>query len=479
MAGNEGAPRRRTRLVCTLGPASGTPERIRALAIAGTDVFRVNFSHGDLAQHAELVRNVRSLSEAIGADLAVMADLPGPKIRLGELKDQPVRLETGARFVLRASGGVGDATGAVTTYAQLANDVRIGDRILLADGAVELTVERAIDAEVVTEVARGGQVRSGAGVNVPAERLGLPAITERDREGLASALDLGVDLVAQSFVRRGADVVELRSLMGDRAVPIVAKIETRPATMDIDSVLDAADAIMVARGDLGVELPMEEIPILQKELLRAARAASKPGIVATQMLESMMHAPRPTRAEASDVANAVLDGADAIMLSGETAIGEFPEEAARAASRIAVVAERRGGGFHVAPPGCTHRDEAAAVAHAAAQIASDDPAVVAIACYTSTGRTASLLSSERPSVPIVAFSRHASVRRWLRLRWGVDALETESPRNTDEMIAAMDRGIRGAGLAREGDAVVMAASSPVGRTHTNLLKVHHLGASTE
>jgi pyruvate kinase len=362
-------------------------------------------------------------------------------------------------------------------YPGLAADVRPGDRVLLSDGTVELSVAVSDGSTVVCEVVRGGRIRSGAGVNVPAERLGLPGITERDRAGLAEALGFGADLVAQSFVRSGADTEELRALMGERAVPIVAKIETRPAVDRLGEILDQADAIMVARGDLGVELPMEDIPILQKELLRAASRAGRPVIVATQMLESMVSSPRPTRAEASDVANAVLDGADAIMLSAETAIGRFPIEAARAAVRIAEVAEERGGSFVAERDSCTHRDEAAAVAHAAARIAADDPEVVAIACFTSSGATAALLSAERPSVEICAFAPDEAVRRALALRWGIRALPIAVPGDTDRMIALMDEGVRAAGRAREGESVVMVASSPAGRAHTNLLKVHHAGAA--
>ena len=466
---------RRTKLVCTLGPATGTAEGVRALAETGCDVFRVNLSHGDARAHAEMVSLVRGVSEDLGIDLAVMADLPGPKIRLGELAEASLRLEVGSRFSLLAEGGPGDAAGATTTYAGLATDVRTGDRILLSDGAVELTVVD-VEADVVTtEVVRGGRVRSRAGVNVPAERLSLPAITDRDRAGLARALDLGVDLVAQSFVRSGADLVALRALMGEREIPLVAKIETRPAVDDIRSVLEHADALMVARGDLGVELPLEEIPILQKELIGAARSAGKPVIVATQMLESMVQAPRPTRAEATDVANAVLDGADAIMLSGETAIGEFPVEAAEAAVRIAATAEERGGRFGAPLEACSHDDEASAVAHAAAQIAEADAAVVAIACYTATGRTAALLSSERPRVPVFAFVPDPEVRRPLQLRWGIRTLAAGTPADTDEMIAMMDEGLRTAGLVEPGRSVVMAASSPAGKAHTNMLKVHHIG----
>jgi pyruvate kinase len=464
------------KLVCTLGPATESGDSVRALADAGCDVFRVNFSHGDPKDHAKRVQVVRSVCDELGSDLAVMADLPGPKIRLGELVTEPLALSTGSRFVLRAGGGRGGAGGASVTYDGLARDVRPGDRILLADGAVELIVRDARDDDVVTEVVRGGSIRSRAGVNVPAERLELPAITDRDREALAAALDLVVDLVAQSFVRSAADVAALRASMGARAVPIVAKIETRPAVEDIGKVLEEADAVMVARGDLGVELPMEEIPIIQKEILLAARAAARPAIVATQMLESMTHAPRPTRAEATDVANAVLDGADAIMLSAETAIGEFPVEAAVAAVRIAEVAEERGARFRVGRPSCTHADEGAAAAHAASQIAGDVPHVVAVSCFTRTGRTAAFLSSERPPVPIYAFAPDPAVRRALAIRWGVRPLPAAVPDDTDDMIALMDEGLRAAGVATDGQLVVLVAASPFGRAHTNMVKIHRLGS---
>ena len=464
------------KLVCTLGPATESGDSVRALAEAGCDVFRVNFSHGDPKDHAKRVQVVRSVREGLGSDLAVMADLPGPKIRLGDLATEPLALPAGSRFVLRPGGRAGGAGGASITYEGLAGDVRPGDRVLLADGAVELIVRDVVGDEVVTEVVRAGTVRARAGVNVPAERLGLPAITDRDREALAAALDLGVDLVAQSFVRSAADVAGLRALMGARALPIVAKIETRPAVEDIDKVLEEADAVMVARGDLGVELPMEEIPIVQKEILLAARGAGRPSIVATQMLESMTHASRPTRAEATDVANAVLDGADAIMLSAETAIGEFPVEAAAAAVRIAEVAEERGSRFRAGRPACTHADEGAAAAHAASQIAGDAPDVVAVSCFTRTGRTAAFLSSERPPVPIYAFAPDPAVRRAPAIRWGVRPLPAAVPGDTDDMIALMDAGLRAAGAATDGQLVVLVAASPFGRAHTNMIKIHRLGS---
>jgi pyruvate kinase len=465
----------RTKLVCTLGPASATPSTVRGLVEAGASVFRINCSHGTADDHARGLSIVREVEASTGRALTVLADLPGPKVRLADVVPDPFTFRQGQRFELRPDGA-GDASGAATTHAGLAGDLRRGDRVLLADGAVELTVTDVERDVVVTECVRRGTVRSRQGVNVPAERLALPPVTDRDREMLRGVLDLGVDLVAQSFVRDPGDVEQLRAAMGDRPVPIVAKIETRPAVEDFDRILDVADAAMVARGDLGVELPMEEIPLVQKRLLRAARTAGRPVIVATQMLESMIRSPRPTRAEANDVATAVLDGADAIMLSAETAIGEHPFEAASVATRIAWTAESQGDEYRAAQPSCQHTGEAAAVAHAAASIVEGDADVVAITCFTTTGRTAGLLSAERPRVPIHAFIPDEDVRRANGLLWGVQTHDAERPDDTDRMISMMDEGLRAAGLADEGDVVVMAASMPAGRTTTNMLKVHQVGS---
>jgi len=464
----------RTKLICTLGPASATPKLIEGLVRAGASVFRLNFSHGTPEEHARMVELVRGVEASVARSLAVLVDLPGPKVRLGSVAGDPFPFKPGQRFELRASGE-GDDRGAATTYPSLSEDLRAGDRVLLADGAVELTVTGLDDGVVRTECLRGGTVRSGQGVNVPAERLGLPAVTDRDREGLSRALAMGADLIAQSFVRAPEDVRQLRDLMEDRVVPIVAKIETRPAVEDVDRILEEADAVMIARGDLGVELPMEEIPLIQKDLIRKARAVGRPAIVATQMLESMISAPRPTRAETTDVANAVLDGADAVMLSGETAVGRYPFESAAAATTIAAYVEERGGAFRGPDPPPRPMSEGAAVAHAVGTIPFQDLGITAITCYTETGRTARLLSVERPSVPVYAFIPPEDVRRSTCLLWGVEALPAEPPEDTDGMIALMDRGLQEHGLAEPGDAVVMAASSPAGRTTTNMLKIHTVG----
>ncbi len=332
-----GAIRGRTKLVCTIGPA--TADRVGELVAAGMDVARINFSHGTPATRAAAARATHKAATERGRDLAVLADLSGPKIRIGELADGAATLEPGAQFVLRAGGDtIGGTGGARVSYARLGADLRSGDRVLLSDGAVELRVT-ATDRDVTTEVVRGGLIRSRAGVSVPSDRLSTPPLTAKDRADVPRAIELRADYVAQSFVRRASDVEELRNLLGEDGPPIVAKIETRAAIDDFDAILELVDGVMIARGDMGVELPYEEVPIIQKQLVRRALDCGVPSIVATQMLESMLASPRPTRAEASDVANAVFDGATGVMLSAETAIGAFPVEAARAAVRICATAE--------------------------------------------------------------------------------------------------------------------------------------------
>ncbi len=468
--------------MCTLGPATAGVDAVVALAEAGTDMFRVNFSHGSPDDHRRAVEDVRGAEERVGRPLAVLADLPGPKVRVGRMPKGKVALWSGNEFVLRpgsAEDEPGDEHGAAVTYDGLAKDLSDGDRILLADGAVELRVTGVEGAIVRTTVVRSGRVGSGQGVNVPAEKLGLPGVTDRDREGLQHAIGLGVDGVLQSFVRSAADVEQLRGLMGPRPLPIMAKIETGPAIAAYDDILAKAEGIMVARGDLGVELPMEEIPILQKRLIRRARRRGVPTVVATQMLESMQHSEQPTRAEVTDCANAVLDGADAVMLSAETAVGEFPVEAARAASRIAAYAEQRGRAYLQQGPECTHEDAAGAIAHAAADVVARHPDVIAIACYTRSGGTPRLLARERPSVPIFVLVPDERVRRRLCVIWGIQPLAAEVPQNTDEMIQRMDRALVERGLAADGQAVVMVAPAPLGRAHTNLLKIHRLGTPSD
>ena len=336
MGSGSGAGHRRTRIICTIGPASLA--RIPELVAAGMDIARINFSHGSRADHAKAARYVREAAAAAGRRLGLLVDLPGPKVRLGAFSGGQAELRTGSTVSIVRGEGPATQSRLTTSHRGLVDDLQVGDRVLLADGEVELVAREVGDA-VRLEVVRGGTVRSRAGVSVPAGRLSLPALTRRDIALLGEVRTLGPDLVGQSFVRAAADVEALRTALGDDGTRIIAKVETRPAVEAIVSILEASDGIMVARGDLGVEIPFAEVPIVQKRLIAAARVAGRPSIVATQMLESMILASRPTRAEASDVANAVLDGADAVMLSAETAIGRFPVEATAAAAAIVAHAE--------------------------------------------------------------------------------------------------------------------------------------------
>ena len=476
----------RTKLVCTIGPAS--VGRIAALIDAGLDVARVNFSHGSDEDRARAFESVRRAEAEAGRAVGILADLSGPKIRLGRLPDGEMTLEAGGRLVLLAGDDRppdGDGHRATTTYDRLAADVRTGDRVLLADGAAELRVERTDEAtgEVVAEVVRGGTLRSGAGVNVPSERLSIEALTDKDREDLPRALELGADFVAQSFVRRARDVEELRGLIPrDAAVKVVAKIETRAAIDDLDAMLRVVDALMVARGDLGVEIPFEEVPIVQKDIVERANRAGVAVVVATQMLESMVAAPRPTRAEASDVANAVLDGADAVLLSAETAIGAFPIEAARAASRIGAAVERleaergRVAGRRRGEEQPPDRSDVAAVAYAAAALSGRDAAATAICCFTRSGYTAQLLSSLRPPVPVVAFTPNERVARALTIRHAVVPLLLEPPDDPADLVRVMTRALDAADVLPDGATVVFVASTGDPGSPPNLVELRQLGA---
>lgn len=463
---------RRTKIVATIGPAS--IDRVTELIEAGMNVARVNFSHGTDRDHAVAFEAIRKGADEAGRAVGIVVDLAGPKVRLGEIVGGEVGLQSGQRFVLYASAAPGDSKGAPVDYPALAKDLQVGDRVLLADGAAELRVA-GVSRDVITEVVTGGLIRSHAGVNVPAERLSTPAVTDRDVADLRRALELGADFVAQSFVRRAEDVHELRKLTGDRPVRLIAKLETRSAIQRADAIMLEADAVMLARGDLGVEIPFEEVPMVQKDMLRRAGESSVASVVATQMLESMVVSPRPTRAEASDVANAVLDGTDAILLSAETAIGSFPVEAVRAASRILGAAESMGLGYvwdrRQPPP----KSDVEAIAQAAAALTRRDPNVGAIACFTRTGRTAGLLSAFRPPVPVFAFSQDPQVLRWLTLRRALIPVQCDYPVDTDEMITSMDRHLREDGLLPKGTRVLMVASSPTGEVETNLLKIHRVG----
>jgi len=462
---------RRAKLVCTIGPA--TIDRVGELVAAGMDVARINFSHGTADDHALAADRVRAAAADAGRVVAILVDLPGPKIRLGELDDGAVTLEAGASFDLHPEPWPHGGPSGAHVSRTLTSELEPGDRILLADGAVELRVGSA-DAVVHTEVVRGGTIRAHAGVSVPADRLGGPALTEQDRLDAPRAVAIGADWIAQSFVRRGSDVAELREVLGPDGPPIVAKIETRPAVDDFDAICEAADAVMIARGDLGVELPFEEVPILQKQLVRRALDRGVPTIVATQMLESMTTSPRPTRAEASDVANAIFDGADAIMLSGETAIGRHPDLAARAAVRIAQLCATRGGEFLPAGAPATTGSDAAVLAYAASAIATAEREVTAIACYTRTGKTARAIAAHRPRVPVLAFSPDPAVVRRLALVHGVEPRTCVPPPDSGARLGLMAWLLGEETSLAAGSAVVLVASTATPGTGPNLLEIHRI-----
>ncbi|MDH5242678.1 MAG: pyruvate kinase [Chloroflexota bacterium] len=463
---------RRTKLVCTIGPA--TASRARELVDAGMDVARINFSHGSPAARALGSGRVRRAADAAGRPVALLADLSGPKIRLGEFDGGSATLEAGEHFALRSGvPGRGDRHGATVSYPRLVADVRPGDAILLADGAAQLEVT-AVEDVVHTEVIRGGTVRSRQGVSIPSERVTTPALTRKDRSDVPRVLDLGADFVAQSFVRSASDVLQLRALLGEGGPPVIAKIETRSAIDDFDAILDVADAVMIARGDMGVELPYEEVPIIQKQLVRRALDRGIPSIVATQMLESMLVSPRPTRAEASDVANAVFDGADAIMLSGETAVGSFPILAAEAAVRIIRLCEDHGREMLAGGASAPAAGDAGALSYAAVALARADPEVAAIACYTRSGRTARLLSALRPPVPIHAYSPDPRVVAGLALVHGVVPRTCVPPDDTSARLGLMAWLMTESNAVRSGAAVVLVASTAAPGTGPNMLEVHRV-----
>src|SRR5918995_5789440 len=403
----------RTKQICTIGPAS--LDKIPHLVAAGMDVARINFSHGTADDHKAYVHAVRAAAHSARRSVAVMADLPGPKLRLGELDAGEIRLGTGGVFELRATEAPGDAAGASVSHPAVLAGLQEGDRVLLADGAAELRVVDAAADVVRTEVVNGGVVRTRSGVNVPSERLPPGGLTDEDRAAVPRALELRVDLIAQSFVRSADDVRGLKQLLPADGPRIVVKVETRAAVDNIDEIAPEASGVMVARGDLGVDLPFEDVPLVQKDLIRRAQEADCFTIVATQMLESMTAAPRPTRAEVSDVANAVLDGADAVMLSAETAIGAYPVEALEAMERICSVVESRADFVSEDDDKVGHD---AGIVLAAAAISGYTDAG-ALWCFTRTGRTAEMLSMARPQIPIVAFTLSPIVARRLAVRRGI------------------------------------------------------------
>ena len=464
---------RRTKLVATLGPATDVPGVLDALVAAGLDVARLNTSHSSEADLERRLVEVRAAARRAGRHIAVMLDLAGAKLRLGEVAPGTV-LEAGAPFNLRTVPGPGDARGASVGHAGFADDVSPGDRLLIDDGAIELRVT-AVDPGVVrTIVEAGGPLSSRKGVNAPGVRLSVAGITEHDRSMLAWASDAGIDLVAQSFVRSAADVHELRATMGTTVLPIVAKIEKHEAVAELEAIVEAADAVMVARGDLGVETSPEAVPVIQRRIVAACRSAGRPVIVATQMLESMTESRRPTRAEASDVANAIFDAVDGVMLSGETAVGRHPAYVLATMARIVETAEGAAVEHPWSPLPAQADDVAAAVSGAACDLARTLD-LAAIVTATQSGATARAVAAHRPDVPIVAATPDDIVARRLALVWGVVPVVVAAYDTIDEMIVAAADAVVAAGLATPGELIAVTGGVAVHTPgSTNLVQVHRV-----
>jgi pyruvate kinase len=462
--------------VCTLGPATSTKESIRALVDAGMDVARLNLSHGTHAEHEAVYRMVREASDETGHGVGIFADLQGPKIRLGWFAQGSTRLQTGQSFTITTRDIAGDNEIAPTTYDGLHGDVREGDQVLIDDGKVRLRVTAVEGTEVHTRVEVGGRVSDHKGINLPGVPVSVPAMSEKDIEDLRWALHLTVDFVALSFVRSARDVEDVRQVMREEGVmlPVIAKIEKPQAIDNLDEVVKAFDGFMVARGDLGVECPLEDVPFLQKRVVEKARRNAKPVIVATQMLESMISNPAPTRAEASDVANAVLDGADAVMLSGETSVGEYPIETVRTMARIITSTEDHEL-TNMAAIDWQPKTRGGVIAKAAAEVAERVGAKYLVA-FTQSGDSARRLARYRGAIPVLAFTPEAQVRSQLSLAWGVETFKTVSVEHTDEMVRQVDEQLHAIGRVEEGDLVVIIAGSPPGIPgSTNALRIHRMG----
>ncbi len=460
---------RRAKIVATIGPASIGVDKLKALVAAGMDVARLNFSHGDHDFHAETIRQLRQVSDESGKAIAILQDLSGPKLRTGVLENnQSVLLEEGKKITLSTEAVPGTNERIYVDYDALPSDVKPGDRVLLDDGCIELRVLKTTEKEVQTEIVDGGLLGEHKGINLPGVILSAPALSKQDLDDLAFGIEQGVDAVALSFVRRAEDIHTLRGAIAAccserHDLPVIAKLERPEAVEHLDPILEASDGVMVARGDLGVEVAPERVPSIQKEIIKRANEEHRIVITATQMLESMMENPHPTRAEASDVANAVFDGSDALMLSGETAVGKYPIQSIETMARIIIDAEA-----HMSQWGqdtynniLETNDDAVATTHAARMLAHDRD-VAAIAVFTRSGRTAKLMSSVRPRVPIWAFTPDPTTYQRLALLWGVQSFLMPTAHSVEEMIDHVRESSLGSGLLQRGDQVVLVASLPIG-----------------
>ncbi|MBV9214013.1 MAG: pyruvate kinase [Actinobacteria bacterium] len=468
---------RSTKIVATIGPASRDPDVLERMVGAGMDVARLNFAHGSADEHAETVRRVRAAAEAAGREVAVLQDIPGPKLRLGPVAGELTLLETGSHLVLTPEQVEGDATRLPVAWPGFAELVGDGDVVYLADGAIRLRVRQVRNPDVEVEVEVGGAVASRQGLNLPNVTMSLPAVSDEDLRMIDAGVEMGVDLMALSFIRRGDDLRPVRERLAAHGsdIPVIAKIEKPQAAANAEEVVEAADGIMVARGDLGIELPIEQVPLVQKRLLHVAGQKAKPCITATQMLESMVSSTRPTRAEVADVANAIFDGTDAVMLSQETAIGRDPPGAVEMMAAIARATEDELPYWRLLTErGLRGGDDPASIAFGAVG-AVYQLGLKVLVCPTQTGKTARLISSHRPQVPTLALSPRIEVVRRCSIYWGVCALRMDEPHDTTELLAACEHAAVEAGLCSSGDKIGITAGLPAGVAGgTNLFKVQQV-----
>ena len=475
--------RRRAKIVCTIGPACNTEIAMRELMRAGMDVARLNFSHGTHPDHLAIIQRLRKVAAEEHRSICILQDLQGPKIRTGSLKEhKPVLLQTGSKVLITPRDIVGDETTLATTFQTLARDVQPGSRILLSDGKIELSVSAILGADVECFVVNGGLLGEHQGINIPGAILSIPALTEKDLDDLAFGLENGVDCVAISFVRTAGDLRLVRKAIAEHKanVFVIAKLEKPQAIEHLEEIFNETDGVMVARGDLGVEVPPEKVPVLQKHIIKRAQQRRIPVITATQMLESMIESPRPTRAEASDVANAIFDGTDAVMLSGETASGKYPREAVAMMARIITEAES-----HCEPEGGrrrrdrNHRNTISEAVCDAVSHAAEDLDMRAIAIYTESGNTARILSKHRPKAPVYAFSHVDTVVNRVNLFWGVHPVKCSPLRSSKEMILHAEELLLGAHLVTPGDIISLVAGTRSSSGSTNFMRLHIIGTESE
>ncbi|MEV6590538.1 pyruvate kinase [Streptomyces acidicola] len=471
---------RRAKIVCTLGPATDSYDQIKALVEAGMDIARLNLSHGTHAEHEDRYQRVRKAADETGRSIGILADLQGPKIRLGRFTEGPVLLERGDTFTISVEEGIeGDHNTCGTTYSGLAADVTAGERILVDDGKVSLEVTSVDGPRVHTTVVEGGIVSDHKGLNLPGVAVSVPALSDKDEADLRWALRTGCDIIALSFVRSGRDIEDVHRIMDEEGLrlPVIAKIEKPQAVDNIDDIVLAFDGIMVARGDLGVEMPLEQVPIVQKCAIKLAKRNAKPVIVATQMLDSMIDNSRPTRAEASDVANAVIDGTDAVMLSGETSVGKHAIATVRTMSRIVEAAEEDilAKGLSPLTEHNKPRTHGGAMARAAAEM-GDFLGAKFLVAFTQSGDTVRRLSRYRSPIPLLAFTPDPATRSQLTLTWGVETFLGPYVDSTDAMVDQVDELLLKYGRCKKGDIVIITAGSPPGVSGTtNMVRVHHIG----